>query len=125
MKILVAFNDPEISQRALTVAQKRAKAMNAELHLFTSTSGDDASAAEKACLKDAEMMCSACGIVCQIHISKKDESVADDLIACAQENQIDETVIGLRGRSNIGKLIFGPTSRRVILEAPCPVLTVK
>ncbi len=34
-------------------------------------------------------------------------------------------VIGLRRKSPIGKLNLGASARRVVLGAPCPVLTVK
>ena len=125
MKILVEYSESEISQRAFAVAQKRAKMLKAKLHVFAAATGNGAAKVRKASLKDAEMMCTACGIECKIQMSDQDVSVADDLIAYAEENQIDEIVIGLRSRSNLGKLIFGSTSRRIILEAPCPVLIVK
>lgn len=129
MKIMVAFDGSELSQKALAEAQKRAKALKAELHVFTAAgngSGDKIKQTRmNTGLKDAEMMCRACGIDCKIEMSDEKLSAAQAIVKYAAENHIDEIVIGLRRRSHIGKLLFGSTSREVILEAPCPVLTVK
>ena len=131
MKILVGYDGSGLSKRALVVAQKRAKAMNAELCVFTAAgngngNGDTVKQTRLSTgLKDAEMMCTACGIECQIVLSDQNIPAAADMVRFAIANDIDEIVIGLRKRSHIGKLLFGSTSRQVILEAPCPVLTVK
>lgn len=131
MKIMVAFDGSELSQKALAEAQKRAKALNAELHVFTAAGngnggGDKTKQTRMSTgLKDAEMMCKACGIDCRIEMSDEKVSAAQAIVKYAAENHIDEIVVGLRKRSHIGKLLFGSTSREVILEAPCPVLTVK
>lgn len=131
MKIMVAFDGSELSQKALAEAQKLAKALNAELHVFTAGGNGDGSGDKvkqtrmNTGLKDAEMMCRACGIDCKIKMSEEKLSAAQAIVKYAAENHIDEIVIGLRKRSHIGKLLFGSTSREVILEAPCPVLTVK
>lgn len=131
MKMMVGYDESDLSKRALAVAQKRAKAMNAKLYVFTAA-GNGNSSGDKVkqtrlntALKDAEMMCTACGIDCQIEMSDQKLPAASDIIRFAVENDIEEIVIGLRRRSNIGKLLFGSTSRQVLLEAPCPVLTVK
>ena len=131
MKIMVGYDGSELSQRALAVAQKRAKACNAQLHVFTAA-GDVQSNGDKVKntrlqtgLKDAGMMCTACGIECQMEMSDSKLSAAEDIIRYASENDIEEIIIGLRRRSNIGKLLFSSTSREVLLSAPCPVLTVK
>ena len=49
----------------------------------------------------------------------------EDLVTFARENNVDEIIIGVRHRSKVGKLVFGSTAQYVILEAHCPVLTVK
>ena len=39
--------------------------------------------------------------------------------------QVEEIIIGVRRRSKVGKLLFGSTAQYVILNAPCPVVSVK
>lgn len=48
---------------------------------------------------------------------------AEDIIAAADPT--DLIVIGLRRRTPLGKLILGSSAQRILLDAPCPVLTVK
>ena len=43
----------------------------------------------------------------------------------AEESAASVIVIGLRRKSPIGKLNLGASARRLVLGAPCPVLTVK
>ncbi len=49
----------------------------------------------------------------------------EDLVRFAKEKDVGEIIIGVRSRSKVGKLLFGSTAQMVILEAHCPVLTVK
>ena len=49
---------------------------------------------------------------------------AEDLISIAEANDAELLVIGLRRRSPVGKLILGSNAQRILLDAPCPVLTV-
>ena len=43
---------------------------------------------------------------------------------CVVQN-VDMIFIGVRRRSKVGKLLFGSTAQYVILNAPCPVVSVK
>ena len=49
----------------------------------------------------------------------------EDLVQFAEESKIDEIIIGIRKRSKVGKLMFGSTAQYVILNAPCPVVSIK
>ena len=49
----------------------------------------------------------------------------EDLVQFAEQNKIDEIILGIRKRSKVGKLMFGSTAQYVILNAPCPVVSVK
>lgn len=48
---------------------------------------------------------------------------ADEVISAAEGAEL--VVIGLRRRTSVGKLILGANATRILLESPCPVLTVK
>jgi nucleotide-binding universal stress UspA family protein len=50
---------------------------------------------------------------------------AEEVIEAAEHAGAQLIVIGLRRRSAVGKLIMGSTSQRILLEADCPVLSVK
>jgi nucleotide-binding universal stress UspA family protein len=50
---------------------------------------------------------------------------AEAILGAAITNDADLVVIGLRRRSPVGKLITGSTAQHVLLDAQCPVLTVK
>ena len=49
----------------------------------------------------------------------------EDIVGFAKDNGADEIIIGVKSRSKVGKLLFGSTAQAVILQAHCPVVTVK
>jgi len=68
--------------------------------------------------KAEDIPCTSAAIVCL-------QSPGEELVEFAVDKDIDEIIIGIRKKSNLGKLIFGSTAQYVILKAPCPVVTVK
>ncbi|RLC23367.1 MAG: universal stress protein, partial [Deltaproteobacteria bacterium] len=65
------------------------------------------------------------GVKCETHLLVRGFEAGEDLVTFAKEKKVDEIIIGVRSRSKVGKLIFGSTAQVVILDAHCPVLTVK
>jgi nucleotide-binding universal stress UspA family protein len=51
--------------------------------------------------------------------------VADSLVSVAEETDTDMLFVGGRKRSPTGKAVFGSTSHRVLMNAPCPVTFVR
>lgn len=51
--------------------------------------------------------------------------IADDIVRIARESTAELVVIGIRSRSAVGKMLMGSVAQRVIMDAPCPVLTVR
>ena len=52
-------------------------------------------------------------------------SPADDFLAAAQASDVELLVLGIRHRTQVGKLILGSTEQQILLDAPRPVLAVK
>jgi nucleotide-binding universal stress UspA family protein len=50
---------------------------------------------------------------------------SDAVVQVAQRLGARLVVLGLRSRSPVGKLVFGSTAQRILLDATCPVLAVK
>jgi nucleotide-binding universal stress UspA family protein len=50
---------------------------------------------------------------------------AEEILKAAADVDSDLIVIGLRRRPLVGKMFLGSTVQQVIIEAPCPVITVK
>jgi nucleotide-binding universal stress UspA family protein len=64
-------------------------------------------------------------IPCEIKTIFGGTAAGESIVDYAKEIAADEIIIGVRRKSKVGKLIFGSTAQHVILEAHCPVLTVK
>lgn len=130
MKILVGYDGSRVSEDVLKVAQNRANAFKADIYIVTSLEQshtlqkEDIDKAE-AKLEYLRAPLKADDISCATHASVSYLSPGEDLIQFAKDNDIDEIIIGVRRRSKVGKLVFGSTAQYVILNAPCPVVTVK
>ncbi len=130
MNILVGYDDSKVAQDALELAKKHAEKLGARIHVVTSMAGGPEvprEAFEKAerRLDEAKTRVRKNDIACEAHLSVRGLQPGEDLVQYAEENQIDQIVIGVRQRSKVGKLLFGSTAQYVILEAPCPVVSVK
>jgi nucleotide-binding universal stress UspA family protein len=72
---------------------------------------------------DAEL--TAAGIDHQVQQPTAGRDAADEILRIAAEQNATLIVIGIRYRSQVGKLLLGSTAQQVLLEASCPVLAVK
>lgn len=130
MKLLVGYDGSKVSEDALKLAQKRANTFKADLVIVTSLEQsptlqkEDIDKAEGK-LENLRTPFKADNIPCETHASVNYLSPGEDLVQFAKDNAIDEIIIGVRRRSKVGKLVFGSTAQYVILNAPCPVVTVK
>jgi nucleotide-binding universal stress UspA family protein len=51
--------------------------------------------------------------------------VADSIVDVATEVGAELIVIGIRKRSQVGKMLMGSVAQKVLLDAPCDVLAVR
>lgn len=50
---------------------------------------------------------------------------AREIVAAAEESQIDLIVVGNHGRRGLARAVLGSTAEKVVRLAPCPVLVVR
>ena len=130
MKILVGYEESRVAEAALKLAHKHAKAYGADLFIVTSLEQgpglkkEDIDKAESR-LEKIRKPFTADDIPCEVRATVSYQSPGEDLVNFAKENDVDEIIIGVKRRSKVGKLVFGSNAQYVILEAPCPVVSVK
>lgn len=67
----------------------------------------------------------AVGVEAEVLQLEEGGDAATVILDTAAERSASVLVIGLRHRSPVGKLIMGSVAQRVLLDALCPVLTVR
>jgi nucleotide-binding universal stress UspA family protein len=55
----------------------------------------------------------------------KEGDPAAEILRLAQETPVELIVMGMHGRTGLGRLLMGSVAEQVVRKAPCPVLTVK
>jgi nucleotide-binding universal stress UspA family protein len=130
MNILVAYDGTKEAKEAARVGVQHAKAFNGRIILAYSMVGGpeiprkEFEDAEKE-LQLEEINLKELGIDCESMLSVRGLDTGEDIVRIAAEKKVDEIVIGIQRRSKVGKLLFGSTAQYIILNAPCPVVTVK
>ncbi len=130
MEIMVCYDGSSDNTAVLDKAKERAKASDASIYLVSVMIGDDVSQLEdlepaKKELESAKATFQADNITCETKVVFGGRDAGEKLVEFAEEKDVAEIIIGIQKRSKVGKLLFGSTAQYVILEAHCPVLTVK
>ena len=130
MNILVGYDRSNSANDALELAKDHAMAFDANVHVVTSMVGannnqyDNMQRAELG-LDYAKALLEENNINCETHLLVRGLLPGEDLVKFAEDNQINEIIVGVRKRSKVSKLLMGSTAQHVILNAPCPVVTIK
>ncbi len=130
MKIMICFDNSKAAHKALTIAHLQAEFINPTIYVATSIE----KGLEKDLgyirnlekdLKTAKGRFDVEKIPCETHILYHNQTPGEDLIQFAEQNKVDMIFIGVKKTSRVDKMLFGSTALHVIMEASCPVLTVK
>lgn len=133
MNIIVGYDGSNTAKEAIRIAKTDAKTYKANVHLVTCfTYVQEVRDQEVDKMEDAERELDILknefeneGIPCENHLLVSDLEAGERLVQLAREIEADKIFIGVKRRSKVGKMIFGSTAQYVILEAPCPVVSVK
>jgi len=131
MKFIVGYkHGTNQAENLLELALKLAQLFNATVLIATIMSegmekDQDLITETKAVLEKAKTHFDRKDIPCETHLLIRGIDSGDDLVNFAKENQVDEIIIGVKNRTKVGKLLLGSTAQAVVLNAPCPVVTMK
>ena len=131
MKLIVGYkHGTNQAENLLELASKRAQLFNATVLIVTVMSegmekDQDLIIQAETALEKAKIHFDNKEIPCETHLLIRGIDSGDDLVNFAKETQADEIIIGVKNRTKVGKLLLGSTAQAVVLNAPCPVVTMK
>jgi len=128
MTILVGYIPTPLGDAALDRAVAEARARDDDLLVLNTSAADQLVDDRRVYDDQVEALrtrLEATGVRHEIRRTVRSKDVADEILDAAREVDADLIVIGLRRRSPTGKLLFGSTAQRVLLESDGDVLAVK
>jgi nucleotide-binding universal stress UspA family protein len=128
MTIIVGYRPTPEGRAALERAVDEARRSGARLLVINSAERPAGSPEPLSAERGVDALSqrlAADGIVHEIRQLDLDDDPAEAILSGVSDRVADLIVIGLRRRTPVGKLITGSVAQRVLLEADCPVLTVK
>jgi nucleotide-binding universal stress UspA family protein len=130
VSIIVGYLPSDRGARALALGIQEAKLRNSKLIVVHSLRGagkDDDEDVIKSDrdLKSLDESLKSEGVEFSVHNYVRGNEPAQDIIEAAQEFDGELIVIGLRQRTPAGKFLLGSNAHDILMNSPCPVLTVR
>jgi len=131
MNILVGYDGSNAAKDAFKLAQKHAKANGSKIEIVKSVSRylpldyNKIQVAEEDLEREIRNQLNGDITNIETHLLVSSNSTGQNLVQIAELKKFDEIIIGVRKRSKVGKLLLGSTAQYVILNASCPVVTIK
>ena len=130
MSVIVGYLSSDRGRKALEVGIAEAKLRKTDLVVVHSLRGAGKSDDEDVIqsdrdLTDLEATLKKEGVVFTIHNYVRGNEPAQDIVQAAKDLGGELIVIGLRQRTSAGKFLLGSNAHDILMDAPCPVLTVR
>jgi nucleotide-binding universal stress UspA family protein len=126
--IVVGYTPTPAGRAALSTATTEARKSDRPLVVVNTSRGDaldDPAFAQPADLDLVRATLEEAGITFTIRQEVRGREAADELIDVLEEVGAELCVIGIRRRSAVGKMLLGSNAYRILMDSPCPVLTVR
>ena len=128
MTIVVGYVPKPEGRAALDRAVEEARLRGGPLVVVNASRGDALVDAGYAGIQEIELVKSRLaesGVEFELRQLVRGHEPADEVVDLAEELGAELVVIGMRHRTAVGKFLLGSTAQRILMDAPCPVLTVK
>jgi nucleotide-binding universal stress UspA family protein len=127
MTIVVGFSATAPGRAALTAAVAESRLRQQPLLVINSSRGDayaDPSFAQQADWDWVQATLDEAGVEFSVRQELRGRDASEEIIDVCTEVRATLCVIGLRKRSQVGKMLLGSNAHRILMESPCPVLSV-
>jgi len=126
-RLLVGTNTERSSERLVAYLEDVVDEDDT-LYLVNSLPGGDATDSDEVADGEAALDVLDKGLGAHANVERhqyiRGNEPIEDLLAAADEHDVDEFVIGIRKQSPVGKMVFGSTARDLLLETDLPVRCV-
>ena len=130
MGIMVAYDGSEASKDALSLAKAHARAFDDEIEVVRAEERsadldyDNINRLEQTLDNEIKTLMNGDNIQFTTTLLVSSSTAGEEIVRHLAVKNSREICIGVRRRSKVGKLLFGSTAQYVILNAPCPVVTI-
>ncbi len=130
MKVVVGYDGSNVAKDALQLVFKRAKMYDAEIDIVQAVLQSHTLKYEEIRRLELTLENEVKAIAGDLknyetHVLVTHQTSGEALVEFAKDHKADEVIIGVRRRSKVSKLVFGSTAQFVILNSPCPVLSIQ
>ena len=127
MTVVVGYIPNEYGEAALDEAFAEAQRRGTRVVVVNTSKGDaliDKKYVGEQSRTDLEQRLSAAPVDVELRQSIGADT-ADEILDVVRDVDAEALVIGIRHRSQVGKMLMGSVATRLLMEAPCPVVAVK
>jgi nucleotide-binding universal stress UspA family protein len=128
MTIVVGFSATAPGRAALTAAVDEAARRQEPLLVLNSSRGDsfaDPRYAQQSDWDWVKATLDEAGVDFSVRQEMRGREPAEEILEVLDEVGASLCVIGIRKRTSVGKMLLGSNANRILMESPCPVLSVR
>ena len=131
MKFMVCYDGSKEAKKALELAREHAKVWGASLEVVNSIMREISlkrsfiEKKEHSLENEIKELLGGSDIPYKVELLIDTLHPEEQMVLFAEKERIDQIFVGIEKKSKVGKLVFGSTAQYMILEAPCPVVSVK
>jgi nucleotide-binding universal stress UspA family protein len=130
MKFMVCYDETDVSKDVVREAQKHAKVWQAGIDVVSAVMRVEPIKRSRLEEMEAQFesevqdLFEGVDLPYNVQLQIDDIDVGEKIVKLAEKKKVDLIFIGIKKRSKVGKLLFGSNAQYIILNAPCPVVSV-